>query len=721
MDNDLIKSVSIELNTQVKYVEAVLNLLEDGATVPFIARYRKEMTNGMDENKIREISDRYNYIKDLKKRKDDVKRLIEEKGLLTDELINKIDKCTKLIEVEDIYRPYKEKKQTKATKAIALGLESLAKIMMSFPIKGTKEEIANKYKSDELKDTEEIILNATYIIAEWISDNAAYRSYIRDNASKYASIETKLKKNAIDEMETYRNYYDYSEALAKIKNHRILAINRGEAENILNVSIVFDDERYIEYLNKHIIKNENSIFINDIKMAIIDSYKRLIKPSIEREIRNMLTDDASNSAIKVFSLNLKNLLLQAPIKGKRVLGVDPAFRTGCKMAAIDEFGNVLDKNVIFPNERSKGKIQNSDDVKKSKIIFVSFIKKYNIDIVAIGNGTASRETEEFVSDTIKEYNLNCKHVIVSEAGASVYSASKIAQEEFPNYHVEERSAVSIARRLEDPLAELVKIDPKSIGVGQYQHDVNEADLETSLNRVVEDAVNSVGVDVNTASSALLSHIAGINKTIANNIVLYRKENGTIKSRKELLNIPKLGPKAYEQCVGFTRVPDSKNILDNTRIHPESYDKATLIMKELNINTIGDQKAKEAVDNCNRNDLLNKIEIDKYTLDDILDAIVSPTRDPRDEYEAPVLRDDIKHFEDLKIGDELMGTVRNVVDFGAFVDCGVKYDGLVHISKISSNYIKHPSEVLNVGDIVKVYVIGVDLNKHKLSLSMIKEV
>ncbi len=720
MNLDLLKNVSEKLNINAKYCEATLKLLEDGATVPFIARYRKEMTHGLDENQIRAISDEYNYVNELQKRKDDVKRLIDEKGLLTDELSQKIDDCKKLIEVEDIYRPFKEKKQTKASKAIALGLEALAKIMMSFPTKGNREDIASKYKNGDLNDVEDIILNASYIIAEWISDNAAYRSYIRDRAMKYANISTKLKKGANDELEVYKNYYDYSEMVSKIKNHRILAINRGENEGILNVSIVFDDERYIDFLNKHIIKNEQSIFVNDIKNAIVDAYKRLIKPSIEREIRNSLSKEASDSAIKIFSLNLKNLLLQAPIKGKVVLGVDPAFRTGCKMAVIDSQGNVLDKNVIYPNERSKGSVRNEDDVKKSKIIVASLCKKYNIDLIAIGNGTASRETEEFISETIKEYALKAKYVIVSEAGASVYSASKLAQEEFPDYHVEERSAVSIARRLEDPLAELVKIDPKSIGVGQYQHDVNESDLEISLNRVVEDAVNSVGVDVNTASAALLSHVAGINKTIAQNIVEYRKVNGGIKSRKELLKVSKLGPKAYEQCVGFTRVPDSDNILDNTRIHPESYDKALKIMQELNIKTIGDSAAKEAVNSCNKDLLIKNIGIDKYTLDDILDAIVAPTRDPRDEYAQPKLRDDIKHFEDLKIGDELMGTVRNVVDFGAFVDCGVKYDGLVHISKISNGYIKHPSDVLSVGDIIKVYVIGVDMQKHKLSLSMIKE-
>ncbi len=720
MEEKLIEEVSASLGFQYESCKAVLELLEGGATVPFIARYRKEMTKGMDENQIREISDMYEYRNTLNKRKDDVKRLIDEKGLLTDDLIKKIDEATKLIEVEDLYRPFKEKKQTKASKAIALGLESLAKIIMSFPINGSREEIALKYKSDDLTDPEDIIQNALYIIAEWVSDNAAYRKYIREKTGIFATINSKIKKNAEDINETYKNYYDYNEPISKIKNHRILAINRGENEGILSVSLSFDDSRYIGFLNKHIIKNENSIFTNDVKNAIIDSYKRLIMPSIEREIRADLTKRASDSAIEVFSINLKNLLFQAPIKGKRVLGVDPAFRTGCKMAVIDEFGNVLDKNVIFPNERSKGSVVKENDVKRSQMIVSSLVNKYKINLIAIGNGTASRETEEFISDTIKEYNLNVKYVIVSEAGASVYSASKIAQDEFPDYHVEERSAVSIARRLQDPLAELIKVDPKSIGVGQYQHDVLEADLEKSLDRVVEDAVNSVGVDVNTASAPLLSHVSGINKTIASNIVEYRKENNGIKSRKELLKVSKLGPKAYEQCVGFMRVPDSKNILDNTRIHPESYEYAEKIMAYLGLTTIGDESAKEIVSKANREDIISKIGVDKYTLDDILDAFISPTRDPRDEYSQPVLRDDIKHFEDLKIGDELNGTVRNVVDFGAFVDCGVKYDGLVHISKISSSYIKHPSDVLSVGDIVHVYVIDIDYNKHKLGLSMIKE-
>ncbi len=720
MNEEIIESLSNKIGYDKKYVIAVLEMLEEGATIPFIARYRKEQTHNMDENQIREITNIYEYEVSLKKRKDDVIRLISEKDLLTKELEEAILKATKLVEVEDLYRPFKERKQTKASKAIALGLESLAKIMMSFPMNGSREEIALKYAKDDLVDADDIIKNACYIIAEWISDNAAYRKYIRENASKYAEISTKKKKNASDDEGVYQNYYEYKEAINKIKPHRVLAINRAEAEGIVSASIVFSDEYYINFLNKHIIKKEGSIFDADIRIAIKDSYDRLIAPSIEREIRGELTEVAEDQAIKIFGLNLKNLLLQAPIKNKIVLGVDPAFRTGCKMAVIDSLGAVLDKGVIYPNERKVGAVVNEKDMLESKKTIVNLVNKYKIELIAIGNGTASRETEEFIASTIKEYNLAAKYVIVSEAGASVYSASAIAQEEFPTYHVEERSAVSIARRLQDPLAELVKIDPKSIGVGQYQHDVSEKKLSQELDNVVIDAVNNVGVDVNTASVPLLSYVSGINKSIAKNIVDYRNNIGKFKNRMELLNVPKLGPKAYEQAIGFIRIPDGENVLDHTSIHPESYKKAYEIMHMLGINELGSAEAKNKIKSADKDKIMEKIDIDKYTLDDILDAFVAPTRDPRDEYAQPNLRTDIRKFEDLKIGEELEGTVRNVVDFGAFVDCGVKYDGLVHISKISKNYIKHPSDVLNVGDIVKVYVIGIDLERHKLSLSMIKE-
>ena len=719
MNLEIINEISKKLNLNKKDCEAVLSLLEDKATVPFIARYRKEMTHGMDENQIRLISDEYEYLLELEKRKESIKKLIAEKGLLNDELSKKIDNAKRLVELEDIYRPYKEGRQTKASKAIQNGLKPLADYIMTFPECLNKEDVLKKYISDVFKTTSEVLENALYIIADVISDSADYRKYIREDMMKNALIKSVKKKDILDEAMTYKNYYEYSEGIKTIKNHRVLALTRGEKEGILNVSIIFDDDKYISYINKNFIKNIKTTFLDDIKYAIGDGYKRLIKPSIEREIRQSLFKNASEGAIEVFSLNLKNLLLQAPIKGKTVLGIDPAFRTGCKMAVVDKFGMVLDKNVIYPNERKKGVAVNSDEVYKSKLILKNIITKYNVDIISIGNGTASRETEEFVANTLKEYKLNVKYAIVSEAGASVYSASKLAQEEFPEYHVEERSAVSIARRLQDPLAELVKIEPKAIGVGQYQHDVSESMLTKSLDAVVEDAVNMVGVDINTASEVLLSHVAGISKTIASNIVEYRNTNDGIKSRQELLKVSKLGPKTYEQAVGFIRVPDSKNILDNTSIHPESYDKAKEVMAYLNINTIGTKDAIEKVCSANIDDILKNINVDKYTLEDILKAIKSPTRDPREEYAMPKLRDDIKHFEDLKVGDKLSGVVRNVVDFGAFVDCGVKYDGLVHKSKMSKKFVSHPKDIVKVGDIIDVYVIDIDKDNHKLQLSMIE--
>ncbi len=720
MNEEILKSIALEIGVTYNHALVVLNMLEEGATVPFIARYRKEQTGGMDENQIREIQKAYEYEVNLLKRKEDVIRLIDEKGMLTDDLKNKIMSSSKLVEIEDLYRPYKEKKKTKATEAIALGLEPLAKIIMSFPKWIIKDEVSSKFLTDKVKTIDEALQGASYIIAEWISDNAYYRKAIRNNMNRYGVILTKLKKNAVDENEVYKNYYDYSETISTIKLHRILAINRAENENVISVSIDTDKEKDIAFLKSKIIKKEDTTFIDEINFAIEDAYKRLILPSIEREIRAELKEKAEENAISIFSMNLKNLLLQAPIKGKVVLGVDPAFRTGCKLAVINELGAVLDKGVIYPNEKVKGLTVDDALLKKSENVIVSLVKKYDIDLIAIGNGTASRETETFISDVINKNKLNVKYVIVSEAGASVYSASAIAQEEFPDYHVEERSAVSIARRLQDPLAELVKIDPKSIGVGQYQHDVVQKKLSESLENVVVEAVNKVGVDVNTASVSLLNYVSGVSKSIATNIVNYRNTNGKFKTRTELLKVSKLGAKTYEQCIGFMRIPDGMEQLDHTSIHPESYDKARQIMKKLDITKLGDDDTIEKVKNASVEQLHKELSIDMYTLNDILDAFVAPTRDPREEYSQPKLRDDIKHFEELKIGDELEGTVRNVVDFGAFVDCGVKYDGLVHISKISKNYIKHPSDVLNVGDLVKVYVIDVDLDKHKLSLSMIKE-
>lgn len=714
--NKIAKNESITL----KQVDVVLELIEGGATVPFIARYRKEATGGLDENQIRAIYKEYEYESSLYDKKEDVIRLIEEKGLLTDDLKQKILNAEKLVEVEDLYRPFKERKLTKATKAIELGLEGLAKIMMSCPTSGNKDDIVSKFITDKVTSYDRAVENAKYIIAEWVSDNAYYRKAIRNNMYRYGSFVTKIKKDAVDELETYKIYYDFKEMISSIKSHRILAINRAEKEKVISVSLETDNDKDIAYLNSKVIKEDNSLFDTEIKEAIKDSYKRLILPSIEREVRTELSEKAEEGAIEIFSLNLKNLLLAAPIKNKVVLGVDPAFRTGCKLAVINEFGHVLDKNVIFPNETKVGATVSDAILKKSKDLLASLVKKYNVDIIAIGNGTASRETEEFVSNTIKEYNLDAKYAIVSEAGASVYSASKLAQEEFPDYHVEERSAVSIARRLQDPLAELVKIDPKSIGVGQYQHDVNQNKLESSLDDIVIDAVNKVGVDVNTASVSLLSYVSGVNKTIAKNIVDYRVKNGKIKNRKELLKVEKLGPKTYEQCVGFMRVVDGNIPLDKTSIHPESYDKALKIMEILQIEELGNIENKDKIKNVDKSKLIKEVGIDSYTLDDILDALVAPMREVRDEYSAPELRSDLKHLEDLKVGDKLKGTVRNVVDFGVFVDCGVKYDGLIHISKLSKGYVKHPKDILNVGDVIDVYVIGVDTIKKKLSLSMFKE-
>ena len=718
---DIIKKLSINLNLKESQIKAVLDLLAEGATVPFIARYRKEVTNALDENQIREINKEYEYQTNLAKRKDDIIRLIDEKGLLTDELKNKILESSKLQEVEDLYLPYKEKKKTKATIAIAKGLEGLAKLMLKCPQNGDRLEDAKKYLSEDVATVEDALQGARDIVAEMVSDNADFRRIIRNNTRRRSTLITKIKKNAVDEKQVYSNYYDYSESITTIKDHRILAINRAEKENVINVTLQGDDENNILVLISKVIKG-NTYYKSDLELAIRDSYKRLIYPSIEREIRAELTLRAETNAIDVFSLNLKNLLLQAPIKGKTVLGLDPAFRTGCKLAVVDQTGKLLEIAVIHPTEEYPGSGVKKEDLEMSEITFGRLVKKYNVDIVTIGNGTASRESTEFVANTIKKFNLSCKYTIVSEAGASVYSASKIAQEEFPDLTLEKRSAVSIARRIQDPLAELVKIEPKSIGVGQYQHDVDQKALDEKLGEVVEDAVNSVGIDLNTASKSLLEYVSGLNKTIAQNIVDYRNEHGKFTSRKELLKVSKLGEKTFIQCAGFIRVYESSNLLDKTAIHPESYDKALELAKYLNIdiNDLGSSEVNNIVDNCNKEDILNQIDIDKYTLDDILDAFKKPKRDIRDTFSSAKLQSNQTHLEDLKIGDELEGTVRNVVDFGCFVDCGLHEDGLVHISKMSNSYVKHPKDLVKVGDIVKVYVIGIDLVKQKLSLSMVKD-
>lgn len=715
----LIEPIASELNITTKQVEAVLNLLAEDATVPFIARYRKEATGGLNEVVIREISDRYTYAVNLEKRKEDVMRLIDEKGLLTDELKAEIAKATKLIEVEDLYRPYKEKKKTKATEAIKLGLEPLAKQMLEPNYGKQKEEIVKPYLKDDLT-YEKAIEGAKYIIAEMISDNATYRKYIREKALRYGKISSKLKKNAEDTDLKFKMYYDDTEGLAYIKPHRILAMNRGEDLGILTVSVTLQPERDIEYLEYQVIHKRHLLFSEEIKDAIADSYKRLISPSIEREIRSMLTEAAETKAIDVFSMNVKNLLLQPPLKGKVVLGVDPAFRTGCKLAVVDPTGKVLDIGVIYPNEKSKGATVDEATLAKSEKTILNFCKKYKVEIMAIGNGTASRETESFIADVIKKNHLDVKYIIVSEAGASVYSASDVAKEEFPTYEVQERSAVSIARRIQDPLAELVKIDPKSIGVGQYQHDVNQKQLSEALDNVVSDVVNNIGVNVNTASVSLLTYVSGLSKASAQEIVKYREANGKITSRQEIKDVKKIGPKIYEQAIGFLRISEPIEKLDMTSIHPESYDKAKALLNYMGLteDAIGKQEIKDAVAKLDKKEVAKELAIDEYTLNDICEAFVQPLRDIRDEYPTPILRSDILHFEDVKPGDEMEGTVRNVIDFGCFVDCGVKYDGLLHISKMHRKDIKHPSEVLSVGDLIKVKVLDVDYDHHKLQLELL---
>ncbi|MBQ6282835.1 MAG: RNA-binding transcriptional accessory protein [Bacilli bacterium] len=711
MNENIIKEISNDLNVSIKQVESTLKLLEDGNTIPFIARYRKEATGNLDEEQIRKISDVYEYQVNLLKRKEDVIRLIDEKGLLTDELKDNIMKCSKLVEIEDIYRPFKEKKKTKATEAIKNGLEPLAKIIMSFPktINGIE-----KFINENVKTKEEALMGAKYIIAEWISDNAFYRKWIRNYMYSNGIIISKLKKNKIDEDKVYEMYYEYSEAVKSIKPHRVLALNRGEKDDILSVKIDINEDSVISYLESKLIKNNDSESVPLVIDAIKDSLNRLIFPSVEREIRSELTDIASEKSIEVFMDNLEHLLLTPPMKDKMVLGLDPAFRTGCKLAVIDYTGKFIKKDVIYPHEP-----KNEYEESKKKVL--DLIDKYNIDIIAIGNGTASRESEKFISDVIKESKRKVEYIIVNEAGASVYSASKLAIEEFPDLHVEERSAISIARRLQDPLSELVKVDSKSIGVGLYQHDVQEKRLDESLDFVVSKAVNMVGVNINTASPSLLKYVSGLNKKVIDKIISYRESFGKIKSREELKKKKVLTDKTYEQSIGFMRVVDGDNPLDKTSIHTESYDVTLKLLNELNlsVNDIGTNKIKEVLSNIDINDYSKKLNIDSYTLTDIVNALTNPLRDPRDDMPKPVLRSDILKLEDLTVGMKLQGTVRNVVDFGAFIDIGLKNDGLVHISKMSNDYIKHPSEVVSVGDIVDVYVDEIHLDKKKVSLSFIE--
>ncbi len=721
MNEEIIKKIAEDLKVKIEQVKAVLELLENDHTVAFIARYRKEATGGLDEEQIRVIDDEYQYGLSLQKRKDDVIRLIEEKGLLTEELKATILQASKLIEVEDLYRPYKEKKKTKATAAIALGLEPLADIMLELPRYGDKIEIAKQFITDKVLTAEQAIEQAKYIVAEKISDNAEYRKHIREAALKYGTISCKKKNNELHPEEKYKNYYDVTERLAFVKPHRILAINRAENEEVITVTIGLQPERDVEHIRYNVTHNYTSIFNEELVDSIADAYKRLIAPSIQREIRVILTEKAEEQAIHIFSLNLQHLLLQAPMKGHVVLGVDPAFRTGCKLAAISPSSKVLEIGVIYPNEKAKGVTVNPKLLELSKKTLVNFIQKYKVEIIAIGNGTASRETESFVAEVINENHLDVKYVVVSEAGASVYSASPLAMEEFPDLSVEQRSAISIARRIQDPLAELVKIEPKSIGVGQYQHDIAQNKLSKSLEDVVVDAVNKVGVNLNTCSTSLLSYVSGLSKNVAKNIIDYRETNTKFTNREELKKVAKLGPKTYEQCVGFLRILGGANPLDMTPIHPESYNKAEALLNYMGkaSSDIGSEEMKEAVSLLDKEVLQKEFDIDKYTLNDILDAFVAPLRDIRDNYPGLKLRSDIMHFEDVKVGDELDGIVRNVVDFGAFVDCGVKYDGLLHVSKMSTQKVNHPSDIIHVGDEVRVYVIDIDYDKHKMGLALYK--
>ena len=714
MNKDIILQISKDLNVKEKQVEVVLNLLSEGNTIPFIARYRKEATGALDEEQIRSINTVYEYQVNLLKRKEDVIRLIDEKGMLTDELKSSIMACQKLVDVEDIYRPFKEKKKTKATDAIANGLEPLSKIIFSFSDIDIKKE-AEKYLNDKVKTVDEAIEGAKYIIAEIVSDNAKYRKNIRRMTYKDGVITSKLKKNAVDDNKTYEIYYDFTEPVKYVKPHRILAINRGESEKILSVSIDINEDSIINYLNKEIVKKDNYAG-SLVKEAIVDSYKRLIKPSIEREIRSDLSEIAEDRAIENFSTNLEKLLLTPPIKGHTVMGYDPGFRTGCKLAVVDSTGKVLNISVIYPTEPH-------NKIEESKKIVLDLIDKYSVDIIAIGNGTASRESEKFIADTIKESKRKVEYIIVSEAGASVYSASKLAIEEFPDLTVEKRSAVSIARRLQDALSELVKIDPKSIGVGLYQHDVTPKKLDESLNFVVTKTVNQVGVNVNTASSSLLSYVSGMNKKAIDAIINERNIKGHINNREEIKNIKGITPKIYEQSIGFIRIIDGDNPLDKTSIHPESYKETEKILKSLELTStdIGTEKLKEKLSNFDINKYSEELKIDKYTLEDIVDNLQKPNRDPRDNMDRPILRDDILKIEDLHIGDKLQGTVRNVVDFGAFIDIGLHNDGLVHISKMSKEYVKDPKDIVSVGDIVDCYVSDISLEKEKVSLSLIKEI
>lgn len=717
LNQEIIQLLNKELTDyRPQQINVVLTLLTDGNTVPFIARYRKEMTGSLDEVQIREIEERYNYLENLEKRKQEVLRLIDEQGKLTDELAKKIQQAVKVQKVEDLYRPYKQKRRTKATIAKENGLEPLANYLVSFPQSGDVYAKAGEFINENIVNAEEALQGAHEIVAEQISDKPDFRTWIRSYTKNKGVYQSKVKDADKDEKGVYEMYYDFAEPINKMVSHRVLASNRGEKEEILKVSIVVEEEKIYEYLERQLVQNTRAVTAEFVREAYKDSYKRFIGPAIEREIRNELTEEADEQAINIFGENLRNLLLQPPLKGKVVLGFDPAYRTGCKLAVVDETGKVLAIEVIYPHKPApQAKRQAAGPA------FQALIKKYNVEMVAIGNGTASRESELFVAEQLKQVQQEVFYVIVNEAGASVYSASDIARTEFPELQVEERSAVSIARRLQDPLSELVKIDPKAVGVGQYQHDVSQKRLSERLDFVVETAVNQVGVNVNTASPQLLQYASGLNKTTAQNIVNYREENGAFTSRPQLKKVPRLGPKAYEQAIGFLRIPGAKNVLDTTAIHPESYNSAKEILDlaEVDLKLLGSVEATEKIKALQLSQLQQKLEIGKETIKDILQALLQPGRDMRDEMPAPLLRQDVLTMEDLKAGMELQGTVRNVIDFGAFVDIGVKQDGLVHISKLSKKYVKHPTDVVSVGDVVTVWVEAVDVKKGRISLTMVQ--
>ena len=713
-EDAIVKLVAEELNIRENIIQQVITLINDGNTVPFIARYRKEVTGGLDEVQIKQIHDTWTYNMQLSERKEEVIRLIDEQGKLTVELKQEIMAATQLQRVEDLYRPYRQKRRTRATIAKEKGLEPLATLVWEQKDIDIHKE-AEKFLSaeHELHTIEDVLAGVNDILAEWISDDATFREYIRKQTFLHGTVQSEVKDKEKDPKSVYQMYYDYSESVRSLVSHRILALNRGEKEEVLRVTIEPPIEKIIAYLEERVIKDTNEC-TPILQAAIEDSYKRLIQPSIEREIRNMLMEKAEDQAIKVFSENLKNLLLQPPLKDRIVLGVDPAFRTGCKLAVVDETGRVLAVNVIYPTAPHH-------DLEGAEKIILEVVQKYQIELIAIGNGTASRETEQFIANVINHHQLDIPYIIVNEAGASVYSASELAREEFPDLEVEERSAASIARRVQDPLAELVKIDPKSIGVGQYQHDVSQKKLNESLTFVVETAVNQVGVNVNTASTALLQYVSGLSKTVADNIIIERNKRGKFTNREQLKDVPRLGPKTYEQSIGFLRILDGEHPLDRTPIHPESYrhTEALLALIDCDFDDIGTENLKEKLEVIDQGQVAEQLGIGEPTLEDIIEALSKPERDPRDDYPQPILKQNVLTLEDLQQGMELQGTVRNVVDFGVFVDIGVQEDGLVHISKMAKRFVKHPMDIVSVGDVITVWVEEVDINRGRIALTMIQ--